>query len=373
MDVISNMTNVSFLEDIFRLDFVPLIVVIFLWIFIHYNSPYDGKILLLFKHAIVFVLLLIVIDNIDMYNNYFHVDSFLHHTSTILGYNLRLWILVSLINVVLRYNAVTVSRRIILAMPSVITFCVSIASYFSRVMFWYDEFGNFHRGVLSFVPHIAAGVYVVYLVYKAIPFLKTRARQDEALIVIISVFLLSFGVAVESIFYMKGILLGMISIVLIFYYLQLYIAKFKKDELTGVYNKASFNADIRKYSDKITALVSIDVNDLKLVNDNKGHLAGDDALRTIASVINKHLMKGCELYRVGGDEFFIICLGTEEAPLRAMLATMRNAVIEAKYSISSGYAMCEDGKDLIEISREADERMYSEKNLIKQRRKFIPL
>ncbi len=373
MNFINNMSNAAFLEDIFRLDFVPLMVVIFLWIFVHYNSPYDGKILMLFKHAIGFLLCLVVVDNIDMYNDYFHVESFLHDTSTIVGYNLRLWILVSLINVVLRYEDVTKFRRFILAMPSVITFCISITSYFSKVMFWYDECGHFNRGPLSFVPHIAAGVYVLYLIYKTVPLLRTRARQDEAFIVIISVTLISLGVLVESAFSMKGILLGMIAIVLIFYYLQLYIAKFKKDELTGVYNKASFNADIRKYSEKITALVSIDVNDLKQVNDNKGHLAGDDALRTIASVINKHLVKGCELYRVGGDEFFIICLGIEEAPLRAMLATMRNAVIEAKYSISSGYAMCEDGKDLLEISREADERMYSEKNLIKQRRKFIPL
>ncbi|MCR4961476.1 MAG: diguanylate cyclase [Lachnospiraceae bacterium] len=66
------------------------------------------------------------------------------------------------------------------------------------------------------------------------------------------------------------------------YYLSLYVLTAKEDTLTHLLNRQCYYADSEKEKDMITAVVSVDMNDLKKINDTHGHDAGDKALKTVA-------------------------------------------------------------------------------------------
>lgn len=74
---------------------------------------------------------------------------------------------------------------------------------------------------------------------------------------------------------------------LIIYYLSLYVLTAKEDTLTQLLNRQCYYADMEKMADKITAVVSVDMNDLKKINDSQGHDAGDKALKKVAECLGK--------------------------------------------------------------------------------------
>src|SRR5690606_33610559 len=80
------------------------------------------------------------------------------------------------------------------------------------------------------------------------------------------------------------------------------------DSLTGLYNRREF----AKKSDELEglagphALLYIDLDHFKIVNDRGGHAAGDALLRQVAAVLQQHVRKSDLLTRLGGDEFALI-------------------------------------------------------------------
>jgi diguanylate cyclase (GGDEF)-like protein len=97
------------------------------------------------------------------------------------------------------------------------------------------------------------------------------------------------------------------------------------DYLTGVYNRhggekrlAEDIARVHRSSDPMT-LVMLDVDNLKLINDQYGHDTGDMCLKHIANIIEKNIRKGDWLVRWGGDEFVLVLFSTKEEPSTKVL------------------------------------------------------
>jgi diguanylate cyclase (GGDEF)-like protein/PAS domain S-box-containing protein len=97
------------------------------------------------------------------------------------------------------------------------------------------------------------------------------------------------------------------------------------DALTGVYNRRHFEADLsgqvglaRRYGER-SAVIVIDIDGLKEVNDRYGHLAGDEALKAVASALARRLRSTDTLARLGGDELGVILpyAGPDEAAVVA--------------------------------------------------------
>jgi diguanylate cyclase (GGDEF)-like protein len=85
------------------------------------------------------------------------------------------------------------------------------------------------------------------------------------------------------------------------------------DPLTGLYNRLKINESIqheiaraRRYRHKL-CIILIDIDFFKQVNDQYGHLIGDDILVAFASIIRKHTRKADRVGRWGGEEFIVIC------------------------------------------------------------------
>ena len=97
------------------------------------------------------------------------------------------------------------------------------------------------------------------------------------------------------------------------------------DPLTESYNRRFYEEFHEKWED-ISALVMIDLDSFKYINDNYGHLAGDEALKAAARVIQTKVRKSDLLIRFGGDEFLLIFAENSGPILEERLEQIRQEV-----------------------------------------------
>lgn len=114
------------------------------------------------------------------------------------------------------------------------------------------------------------------------------------------------------------------------------------DPLTGLHNRRYFN-DMLKYEiDRSLrhqhefAILSLDLDNFKEVNDSFGHPCGDEVLKELAQVLRTHLRKGDVLTRLGGDEFAILLTETSRDGGRMVAEAIRNAVRETVFHSPTG-------------------------------------
>ena len=124
--------------------------------------------------------------------------------------------------------------------------------------------------------------------------------------------------------------------------------------------------------DNIT-VIFWDLNNLKHINDEYGHAFGDKAIEKISALLNAHSSERCRIYRVGGDEFLLIIDNPNENEAQDIIKDVKdkldkyNESATVKVSGAVGYATgC--GRDIAEIEKTADARMYEDKRLSKEGR-----
>ena len=166
---------------------------------------------------------------------------------------------------------------------------------------------------------------------------------------------------------------GLISSALLVYYIFIYIHMAKIDPLTGLLNRQSYYKDIKVKEKEITAIVSIDMNNLKYLNDNFGHKAGDMALKVISAIFKEIVFYKGSVYRIGGDEFVILAWADEYDRVVELKDKIKQTLYElnikekAPYplSVSIGIAKCEQDLTFLRLIERADEELYREKEMKK--------
>lgn len=151
---------------------------------------------------------------------------------------------------------------------------------------------------------------------------------------------------------------------------QLLIDRAYTDALTGLNNHrycAEFMEKLDENKSKEYVIISIDLNDLKKINDKFGHLKGDRLIKGTAEILNKVFSDYGIVGRLGGDEFIVIMDECDKELIDSLLVTLNNLTTENNISMAYGYAIATevDNCTTAKVYQLADERMYKHKKAIK--------
>ena len=144
------------------------------------------------------------------------------------------------------------------------------------------------------------------------------------------------------------------------------------DQLTGLHNRTFFEQEVKRLENSSKypiAMISADLDDLKLVNDSLGHQAGDRLLKAAATILKNSVRTEDVLARVGGDEFTVILPTTSAKTAELVAARIRNNLEkynkqnpELPLGLSLGVATASAAdKKLHEVFKQADDHMYQDK------------
>ena len=142
------------------------------------------------------------------------------------------------------------------------------------------------------------------------------------------------------------------------------------DQLTGLYNRRFYEEEMKKIdtgSMLPIALIMIDVNGLKLINDAFGHQVGDVILQNIANILKNVCNEGEVVSRIGGDEFIILLPQTDTKKAYHLVENINAAIAKVKIdsvilSVAIGFAIKHHMKeDINEVFRDAEDDLYRHK------------
>ena len=153
------------------------------------------------------------------------------------------------------------------------------------------------------------------------------------------------------------------------------------DPLTGLNNRRGFEEGLSKIlsddiGDKKIFIVSIDMDELKQINDTYGHADGDLAITSLASVLQASVKEGEICARFGGDEFMAVLVSASSRRKSDFLKSFRSRLSKASdklakpYELGASVGICElqDGNtsQVITCMQTADRLMYEDKRIRKK-------
>lgn len=156
-----------------------------------------------------------------------------------------------------------------------------------------------------------------------------------------------------------------------------------KDALTGVRNKTAYDQYVKEITEKLESgvhvefgLAMVDLNDLKVINDQNGHSAGDIALMKLSTLICA-IFAHSPVFRIGGDEFIILLQNIDYKRIKKLVAEFNFKIeelqedeylsLEEKVSAAIGYALYDPkiDKSVSDVFKRADVAMYQRKREMK--------
>ena len=151
------------------------------------------------------------------------------------------------------------------------------------------------------------------------------------------------------------------------------------DALTGVKNRNAYRVYEERLNAQINigrapefAIIILDVNDLKKVNDNEGHKAGDQYLRDACRIVCM-TFKRSPVFRVGGDEFAVLSQGDDYAHIDELVEQVNchndEALENGGIVIALGMSRYEADEKVSAVYERADKKMYENKSILKARKK----
>lgn len=148
----------------------------------------------------------------------------------------------------------------------------------------------------------------------------------------------------------------------------------RTDSLTGALNREGLREYlISRWNDDAqiesgVCVIFADLDHFKSINDQHGHLVGDDVLRQFSQLVQSEIRTSDRLARWGGEEFLIVCSQSQPDQARGLAEKLRSALESASWpqglqvSCSFGVAACRSGEEFGEMIKRADDALLRAKN-----------
>lgn len=375
-------------------NFAPFISIVFLLIFLRENTLLENNIKRSFYLLIAFEVIELIAYNIELWTVTFPDPTFLRMLMSAIGYTIR----PLLVYIIVSLNTRKIKKRLadyLLLIPAALNMLAAFSVFFTDVVYSYDAQNVFHRGPLGFTTQIITVFYILLLLCKAlIDMRKEKEKRLESVILLIIMVYLSATMILEAVFLIRTI--GRTAIVLstTFYYMFFQTQKYranmaneyqirigaeqraKMDLATGLLNKTGFQSELEialpTSKENGNALLFIDLDHFKMVNDKLGHLSGDMLLQEIASLLRRYWGPNDILGRFGGDEFCVLIQGIPYEQLCDKLDTLLQMIrdkypnekfpINITLSIGVAYFLANENIDSRTLLDLADQSVYKAKD-----------
>lgn len=334
-----------------EVNLAPCAGIIFLYIFLIRDKRMKKELVYNF-----FLLLGLEVVELLVYNLELVTASFSHPTMwrvffSVVGYTLRPFLVYIAILIHTR-NSLSRSHKLLLAIPAVVSACVHCTAFFSDIAFSYDKANHFCRGPLGYTSQIVLFLYLVILFLFILQSFSQDKSLESKVSLLITMYLVVTLIA-ETIYSIHNI--GRTSIIssTVFYYMFFQTEDFsislakehlirtkaefqaKIDSMTGLMYKDTFLLEAEKVlkSGKPGPIgfVFLDLDYFKDVNDQLGHMVGDQVLREVGEKLKAFLSSEDLAGRFGGDEFCLL-LRDLPYPILELKLLELNQALKSEYS-----------------------------------------
>lgn len=241
--------------------------------------------------------------------------------------------------------------------PAIISCIMVVLSPITGWIFNVSSTNQYSRGPFFIVYFLAFFFSIIYSFYK-----KIKAIKDLPAYFFIkstvSSFIIFPGFLIQVIFPQYKTTWLIMTIYLVLYYGFISQMESLTDDLTGLLNRTAFNRQIEslKKSKHNIAVIMIDIDSFKTINDTYGHTYGDDYIRKISKDLKRIFIKD-KIFRYGGDEFIILSQIKDNKQLEHKLELLQN--LESK--LSYGYSIYTYNDNIQHSIDNADQMMYTNK------------
>ena len=314
--------------------------------------------------GILLLFIELVVYTVELWTQDFETLSLARPLLTAVKYSIYPYILFVMTMITVK-SQLSWQKNFLLLLPATIAVPFYFTSQWTHLVCYYKESNTWAPGPLRYLPYGIFALYLVLFLIRNVVFLRSEVPQIRWVLYFI-IFAPAIGVPLYLITDYSDDYSALFTSSIVLYYLFIYLHFARFDPLTGLLNRQVYYFDMNSGSGRITYAVSIDLNDLKLINDSYGHDAGDAALKTVASVLKKNVGRNGTLYRIGGDEFVIFYHGVDERAVVQAIEKMRAEMAKTPYVCAFGYAKRGPLHTVEDAVRYADREMYDDKAQIKK-------
>ena len=130
-----------------------------------------------------------------------------------------------------------------------------------------------------------------------------------------------------------------------------------RDALTGAWNRRYLEEFERTHPGR-WAVVNVDLDHFKQINDSYGHERGDEVLIEVTRFLQHRVREQDAVVRAGGDEFLLLLADVSQTALDALIERLQHDIPQAPCGLSLGWALREGEEPLTDTLARADQRMY---------------
>ena len=342
-------------------NYILFMVTIGLLIIIQISAHISGRM----RHRTTLVLLLLLLETVcfslEKWTQTFEKLSIWRPILTYTVYSVYPFLIIVMMNVI---SDKIIPRKIfaLLVMPAILSVPLYFTSQQTHLVCYFHEENVYAAGPLKYWPYVIISFYALVFLVNNILFFRKYSRADRLVggYIVVGPLL---GVYLLKAFETENDYAEMMVAAIVLYYLYMYIHMAKIDPLTKLLNRQSYYRDIA-IGDKVSAVVSADLNELKYLNDNFGHEAGDKALKTIGEILWDN-GTGSSVYRIGGDEFLLLFRNKGIDEVKSVVDNIRADIEKKGYSCALGFTERKKDESIEDAVRRADRLMYEDKAAIK--------
>ena len=318
--------------------------------------------------TLLFELLAWVVDGME--GNLYYILSYTFNTLLFVsvGFIVAYWM--SYVDYVIYHSKERIVKHHYYMWVALVTTVFALVNLFVPILFEVTSENFYVRGRFY---NMYFFLFVLLFVFNLVKTLYQQNVEDKANVlwsIFIFLGLVLFAGVLQSMYYGLILVWPVMALATSIVYIFLETTTNNRDYVTKLYTRVKSDQYMRHLMDdgKSFAVVMIDLDDYKNINDTYGHVMGDQVIRIFAKILDRLFSKDGMVSRFGGDEFLIVLEEVNKAYLEEKKIAIQRQVKEEisklplrELRFSYGYSFDQSGKTVEELIIEADDFMYQNK------------